>query len=270
MSGQLASAVGTLLSAGYVIANNYIVGAGVNLANADLSGLNLTDANLTGTNLTGANLTGADLTGAILNGVISGGIIGTPAALPSGWTLVGGVLAGAAQAATLNVVGGQLMGASNVLVEGNLYDVQFLDGNCFDLYNGCGSGALTGVFPFNVSTVGSDADNAEAIRILNAVSQALLDQVFLDGVEGLFGSDPSLTNGCALSGFCRAATPYDNFTTDQVVDYVFAVNYGASRPDNVDDVGFDKVFIGDSFGDLAGVTWAVWTPVPVPEPSIGP
>jgi len=227
VSGQLASAVGTLLSAGYVIANNYIVGAGVNLANADLSGLNLTDANLTGTNLTGANLTGVDLTGAILNGVISGGIIGTPAALPSGWTLVGGVLAGAAQAATLNVVGGQLMGASNVLVDGNLYDVQFLDGNCFDLYNGCA--ALTGVFPFNARIDGSDADNAEAVRIQNAVSQALLDQVFLDGVEGLFDSDPSLTNGCALSGFCQVATPFESFPAPQVVDYVDAFNWGKRK-----------------------------------------
>jgi uncharacterized protein YjbI with pentapeptide repeats len=45
-------------------------------------------------NLTGANLTNANLTGVALNGVISGGIIGTPAALPSGWTLVGGVLIG--------------------------------------------------------------------------------------------------------------------------------------------------------------------------------
>ncbi|HIF96428.1 MAG TPA: hypothetical protein EYQ54_05270, partial [Myxococcales bacterium] len=47
------------------------------------------------------------------------------------------LMAGGAQAVTLNVVGGQLMGASNVLVDGNLYDVQFLDGTCIDLYSGC-------------------------------------------------------------------------------------------------------------------------------------
>jgi hypothetical protein len=173
-------------------------------------------------------------------------------------------VAGAAQAATLNVVGGQLMGASNVLVDGNLYDVQFLDGNCFDLYNGCAEG--TGVFPFTAkfwSGVGAPDQSVE-----NAVSQALLDQVFLDGVEGLFDSDPSLTNGCALSGFCRVATPFDTFSTDQVVDYVGAINWGASRPDNVDDVGFDNVFIGDSFGDLPGLTWAVWTPVPEPNTAL--
>ena len=47
------------------------------------------------------------------------------------------LMASGAQAATLNVVDGQLMGASDVLVDGNLYDVQFLDGTCIDLYNGC-------------------------------------------------------------------------------------------------------------------------------------
>jgi hypothetical protein len=29
------------------------------------------------------------------------------------------------------------MGASDVLVDGSLYDVQFLDGTCIDLYDGC-------------------------------------------------------------------------------------------------------------------------------------
>jgi hypothetical protein len=47
------------------------------------------------------------------------------------------LVASGAQAATHNVVGGQLHGASDVLVDGNLYDVQFLDGNCIHLYNGC-------------------------------------------------------------------------------------------------------------------------------------
>jgi hypothetical protein len=36
----------------------------------------------------------------------------------------------------LNVVGGQLLGASNVDVGGNLFNVQFLDGTCIDLFDG--------------------------------------------------------------------------------------------------------------------------------------
>ncbi len=39
-------------------------------------------------------------------------------------------LSASANAATLNVVGGQLLGASNVDVGGSLYDVAFQDGTC--------------------------------------------------------------------------------------------------------------------------------------------
>jgi hypothetical protein len=42
-----------------------------------------------------------------------------------------------ASAATLNVVGGRLMGASGVIVDGSSYDVAFLDGTGLALYRGC-------------------------------------------------------------------------------------------------------------------------------------
>lgn len=38
------------------------------------------------------------------------------------------LVASGASAATLNVVGGQLLGASGVIVDGSSYDVAFLDG----------------------------------------------------------------------------------------------------------------------------------------------
>ena len=48
------------------------------------------------------------------------------------------LIASGAQAATLNVVNGQLMGASDVLVDGSLYDVQFLAiTSCIDQFDGC-------------------------------------------------------------------------------------------------------------------------------------
>ena len=104
------------------------------------------------------------------------------------------LVAGGAQAATLNVIDGQLHGASGVLVDGSLYDVQFLDGTCIDLYNGC-----TDVSDFTFPT------SASAIL----ASQALLDQVFLDGVDGQFDSAPSLTNGCFIDpAACNVATPF--------------------------------------------------------------
>ena len=102
------------------------------------------------------------------------------------------LVAGGAQAVTLDVIGGQLMGASNVLVDGSFYDVQFLDGTCIERYNGCDD-----VSDFTFQT--------QASAVL--ASQALLDQVFLDGVEGQFDSDPGLTRGCG--GYrCRTHTPF--------------------------------------------------------------
>lgn len=67
------------------------------LTGADLTGANLTGAHLYVTKLDGANLTGVNVEGAdlqaayIFSGVISSGVVGTPASLPSGWVLVGGV-----------------------------------------------------------------------------------------------------------------------------------------------------------------------------------
>ncbi len=83
---------------------------GADLSGADLHDQNLHGCDFTGTNLTGANLagadlggatfvdttvTGADLTGADLTGATSHGIIGSPAALPTGWTVAHGLLLGA-------------------------------------------------------------------------------------------------------------------------------------------------------------------------------
>jgi hypothetical protein len=45
------------------------------------------------------------------------------------------------RAATLNVIDGQLVGASNVDVGGILYDVEFLNGTCIALFDGCDSSA---------------------------------------------------------------------------------------------------------------------------------
>ena len=69
------------------------------LEGADLAGCNLTDANLSNFDLTdatlfGANLTGVNLTSANLTNVVSGRIVGTPASLPTDWSLDSGYLVG--------------------------------------------------------------------------------------------------------------------------------------------------------------------------------
>ena len=58
----------------------------------DLTDATLTNADLSSAVLTDTDLSGADLTGALLVHSVSNGIVGTPAALPTGWTLVGGIL----------------------------------------------------------------------------------------------------------------------------------------------------------------------------------
>ena len=97
------------------------------------------------------------------------------------WAVVMGWSSGAF-AATLDVVGGQLLGASNVNVGGTLYNVQFIDGTCVALFNGCNEA--------------SDFTFTEPVSALSA-AQALLDQVFLDGPSGSFDSIPYLTANCA-------------------------------------------------------------------------
>ena len=160
---------------------------------------------------------------------------------------------GVASAATLNVVGGQLMGASNVLVDGSLYDVQFLDGTCIDLFNGCDD-----VSDFTFQT--------QASAVL--ASQALLDQVFLDGVGGLFDSDPHLTNGCEPSvPYCLALTPFSFPMLNPSGDVgTYAAANDVNPPSDVvmelnsGPRSFDLLF-------LSTHTYNVWSATVVPEPS---
>ena len=82
------------LPTGWSVTGGYLVGPDANLTGDDLTSTNLRGVDLTGATLTGANVDGVDLSATTLTGVVSGGITGTPAALPSGWSLVGGYLVG--------------------------------------------------------------------------------------------------------------------------------------------------------------------------------
>jgi hypothetical protein len=154
------------------------------------------------------------------------------------------VATSSANAATLNVVGGQLLGASGVNVGGSFYDVAFVAGTCTGLFSGCDSAAdFTFVDP--VSATGA--------------SQALLDQVFQNGVLGNFDTVPSLTNGCTSPTLCKVATPFALSGSFAVV--IWADNYANELGDGTTSGAFSKD------GNLAGVstqTFAVWTPVPEP------
>lgn len=158
-----------------------------------------------------------------------------------------------ANAATVNVVGGQLVGASGVDVDGTLYDVEFVDGSCVDLFSGCDESSD---FTF---TTESDA---------LAASQALLDQVFLDGLGGNFDSAPELTNGCTTGtlSFCDATTPFGlNEAGFGLIDTADA------RNDSTDTLDLIQVSIlaGSSSTSAADFqVYAVWTAVPEPTTAL--
>jgi hypothetical protein len=152
-----------------------------------------------------------------------------------------------ASAATLNVVGGILVGASNVDVGGDLYDVAFVDGTCIALFDGCDDSS-----DFTFTTVPSSI----------IASQALLDQVFVDGGLGQFDSSTFLTAGCtdSTSGLCHAYMP-GWIALDLI--------YGTVAVNTIFE-GFDSVFTAVSWAPDwdSGVAddrmFAIWSPVPEP------
>jgi len=209
-------------------------------------------------------------------------------------TMAIALVASGAQAANLNVNGGILQGASGVEVAGELYNVDFRDGTCEGLFNGCDS-ADDFVFP----------TLAEA----QAASQALGSQVFAPFNLSLTTFDSTLTNGCGsnpLTDQCVALTPVFDYPSLTLGPYVGtsswsnAFDFQAGEPGGVDDQFLRQNFdflrfftrptglAGDTTGDFAQwilcdggghplipevctsyadvePTWAVWTPIPEPS-----
>ena len=182
------------------------------------------------------------------------------------------LVAGGVHAATLNVIGGQLMGASDVLVDGSYYDVQFLDGTCIDLYNGCDD-----VSDFTFRT--------EASATL--ASQALFDQVFLDGEEGAFDTQSILTNGCPYDPTvqpqaCFVVTPYSFLIVGlplSPLTFSAAINSSPAEGSSL----YDQVVQSSPFcysqcsPELSSNDWllgpgegvyAMWTAVPEPSSNL--
>jgi hypothetical protein len=152
-----------------------------------------------------------------------------------------------ASAATLDVVGGQLIGASGVLVDGSYYDVEFRDGTCVALYGGCDA-----VSDFTFQT--------EVVAVL--ASQALLDQVFLDVGPNTFDSDPELTSGCTSTFECWALTPFQPLGLGQFLAYA-RNDFGAG--DVADGEVVSAAF--DSSTEVFNV-YAVWSPIPEPGTAV--
>ncbi|MBI3348514.1 MAG: hypothetical protein HY020_15070 [Burkholderiales bacterium] len=173
--------------------------------------------------------------------------------------------AGPACAAVVLTVGasGRLVGAAGVDVGGVLYEVAFVDGTCNAVFSDCQAGAPN-AFAFQTQ--------ASA----HVASQALIDQVFLDGPQGNFDSDLGLMSGCTSTRICDAITPYGTFTF-QGTTYVR--DNGARNMAAAGDGVIDAEINVETYFDLAGdlgvgpnFVWAVWTPATVtvdPPPATG-
>ena len=169
-----------------------------------------------------------------------------------------GLFSSSAFSTTLWVENGQLMGASNVNVNGVMYDVAFTDGNFDDLY---GTGHLYSYyFIFHTSE--------EAF----AAAQALLDQVLIDMDNYTFDTDPEFTNGIESETAGLIYTPYD-YDRFLFHHYYFATTLNTS-PDNstADQPGYSANWLEVDTND-ENKTYAVWTIAntsglePTPEPT---
>ena len=103
------------------------------------------------------------------------------------------VLASASPAASLSldVSGGQLFGAFGVDVAGDPYNVEFIDSSCVAIFGDCDAPTDFAFTTFNEA---------------KAATQALFDQVLVDGIAGSFDSQPALTNGCESPLQCLVIT----------------------------------------------------------------
>jgi hypothetical protein len=135
----------------------------------------------------------------------------------------------------------------NVLSAGG----ESLDGTCIALFNGC-------------DDVSDFTFQSHATAIL--ASQALLDQVFLDGALGNFDSLPQLSFGCSDPSVCHVLTPH-GFTVSNpgIIDTLDVRNLASLTPDNDTILMKDNVVTLD-LATSTNFTYAVWSS-PVPEPS---
>jgi hypothetical protein len=177
--------------------------------------------------------------------------------------LAGGA-ATAQGAPVLQVSNGVLTGATGVDVGGTLYDVEFRDGTCADLFSGCDEAAD---FVF------------QTLSAATAASNALLSQVLVDGADGNFDTQPKQTQGCestlnlcfvytvygspGLTGVLGTSVVFNELTPDQQNPNADRVSSGGIT------AGFDTAFVP---GQSTDQTYAIWrlatTPPPnsVPEP----
>lgn len=164
-----------------------------------------------------------------------------------------------AQAATWNVVDGELLGAGDISIAGlsGTYSVEFVEGTCVGIFNGCDNPADDFAF----------TTEADAI----AAAQALLDQVFLDPASGgpdTFDTDPEKTFGCFGLSTCTAYIPWDIGTANEGIAWTVGARNGAGGSTGFNDNVIVDTALGDDEWDsstLGPSVYAVFSAeIPVP------
>ena len=183
-------------------------------------------------------------------------------------------VAGLGTAAVLIVQDGQLVGALGVDVAGDVYDVDFVDDTCVNLFDGCDSDE-----DFVFHNQFSNSDDAEVAGL------ALLEQVFLDGPSGAFDTEPTLLFGCETPnsrGQCLIAIPF-NFDIQQRpsggdvprVQFQETWNDVEETPDGTGNGDRLSPFTGQQdpsvdTSDNPQLVWAKFTPAGEPQPPAVP
>ena len=152
-----------------------------------------------------------------------------------------------ANAATVLVSNGQIISALGVSVEGNLYNVTFIDGSCNELFNGC-------------------MDFAFATEPAAAAASIALSTVLIDGAGGLTpDSDPTQIRGCDLARVCNIATPYRATTIGGPPRVLTRGFFNYMEGEGEDDFSVGSYPASSSLDLAIHQTYAVWvSQVPIP------
>nr|WP_320193579.1 PEP-CTERM sorting domain-containing protein [uncultured Desulfobacter sp.] len=175
--------------------------------------------------------------------------------------LLVGVFYSYAAATTLEIdeSTGLLTGATDVLVNGSSYNVEFVEGTAEDLFRDS-----EGNWAF------SFASQTEAWE----ASSALLAQVFQNTEEGDFDDDPTLTYGSAedsLYNYLLVFTTYGLSTNYE--GYVSGVYAQNGAKEKLDFVNATPIPATNDTTTKDSAVYAIWTPAvssaptPTPEPS---
>ena len=143
-------------------------------------------------------------------------------------------------------------GASGIDVNGSLFDAEFIDGSCIDLFSGCDD----------------DSDFAIAAdHIFDAMTSLL----------GLINATPAIDDnpqvaGCFAAYNCGMISPYMTSGVGSGVILLFNANVGSGIEDQLGIIGLDR-YVDTSLSP--GRTWTRWSlhvnegdvaPVPLPVP----